>query len=217
MDANPDVLFCYSNFEALERDGRIVPGALESWYRHPYLAAGRGYQTWLAAIGEGRPFSAFGPLPEGQDDCPVHIAGHYDCLLEWLPVWTSTFVARRAEAGDALRFAEGRFICEDWECFARVARIGPGAFLDCDTAQRRFDADNQLVPATDAVDQVEARLTMIESIWGADEAFMECNAEVYSAVRDELAERHVGALVTRGRLAEARAALHRLPPSKRRR
>ena len=215
LSSNPELLFCYSDFEAIGPDGDVMSGALKSWYRHPFLVAARGNAPWKAAIGSGRKFSDLGTLPDGRSDFQLHVADHFECLLEWLPIWTSTFVARRVESGDALRFGEERYICEDWECFAKVARLGPGAFLACDTAKRYFDADNQLVPSTDSVVQLETRLNLVEAIWGTDDEYLEHNAAQYETVRDELAERYVKSLLTRGLLADARNALPRLAPGKR--
>src|SRR5207245_579340 len=60
---------------------------------------------------------------------------------------------------------------EDWECFARLARAGPVAFLDCETAWNHGHLDRRLTDA-DTLAQARARLTMIRRVWAADAAFL---------------------------------------------
>ena len=43
-------------------------------------------------------------------------------------------MVNREVAGDALWFAEDLITYEDLECHARLARVGPAAYLDCETA-----------------------------------------------------------------------------------
>ena len=49
-------------------------------------------------------------------------------------VATFTWVVRKDLAGDAIHFSPDLPTCDDWECFGRVARCGPAAYLDTETA-----------------------------------------------------------------------------------
>ena len=67
-------------------------------------------------------------------DFPVHIGDLYGEVLGAHFVPTFTLMVNREVAGDALWFAEDLITYEDLECHARLARVGPAAYLDCETA-----------------------------------------------------------------------------------
>ena len=73
-------------------------------------------------------------LPAGREDFSVYVGDMYKPLFDSPFIATFTLVVRREQAGDEFRFAEDVGTYEDLECFARLARIGKAAYLDCETA-----------------------------------------------------------------------------------
>src|SRR5439155_27301830 len=123
LGARPDVLFCFSDFGHRRASGKERRHGLASWHADP-----RG---WDEILGPGVPYSTIAPLPAGRDDFRVHVGDAYESELHWNIICTITVAVRRVEAGPALRFAEDLPTYEDWECFARLARAGRAAYLDC--------------------------------------------------------------------------------------
>src|SRR5439155_3736294 len=137
-------------------------------------------------LGPGTPFSTIGPLPAGRDDFPVHVGDLYPAMLNTCYVATFTVMVRR-DAGAALRFAEDLPLYEDWECFARLARAGRGAYLACETARNHGHRGPRLITANPLV-AAAARITLLQRLWGADVAFQAIAAAQY---RQALAEQHL--------------------------
>jgi glycosyltransferase involved in cell wall biosynthesis len=106
------------------------------------------------------------------------------------------------------RFAEDLPLYEDWECFARLARAGRGAYLACETAWNHGHAGPRLTGA-DALTTTSTRIAMLNRIWGADAPFLATAGEQYRRV---LARQHLlraRALIKAGRTSEARQELQR--------
>ena len=190
----PDVRFCFSDFavrDAASEHRRY----LVNWHRDA--------RPWAEILGPGTPFSALARLPSGRSDFTVHRGDLYPALLRACYVSTITVMVRR-DAGPALRFAEDLPLYEDWECFARLARAGPVAFLDCETAWNHGHLDRRLTDA-DTLAQARARLTMIRRVWAADAAFLAAaGGEVRRTLRVEQRRRARGVL-RRGLTAVERA------------
>ena len=157
-------------------------------------------RSWGEILGPGTPFSTIGPLPAGRDDFPVHVGDLYPAMLNTCYVATFTVMVRR-DAGAALRFAEDLPLYEDWECFARLARAGRGAYLACETAWNHGHAGPRLIGA-DALTAASTCIAMLSRIWGADAPFLATSGEQYRRV---LARQHLlraRALIQAGRTSE---------------
>jgi glycosyltransferase involved in cell wall biosynthesis len=197
LACRPDVLFCFSDFGGRFDTGGERHGELARWHRDP-----RG---WDAILGPGTPFSALAPLPPGRADFLVHVGNIYLAEMERSYIATSTVVVRRA-AGDALRFAEDLPLAEDWECFARLARVGAAAYLDCETSWHWRHRNPRLTNASPLVYATAFR-TVLERNWGQDEGFLAAHGDRYARA---LAVHHRNVarwLVQEGRAREARAEL----------
>jgi glycosyltransferase involved in cell wall biosynthesis len=163
MARRPDVVCCFSDF-AIGGAGRADRHRrLATWRDDP-----RGFDEIL---GPGRAYSTIAPLPPGRDDFPVHIGDLHPELLEHDLVPTFTLVVNRAAAGDALRFAEDLPTYEDLECHIRLARVGPVAYLDCETARQRSHGGPRL-SSVDWDTWTGARVTIIERTYRAESAVM---------------------------------------------
>jgi glycosyltransferase involved in cell wall biosynthesis len=161
--ARRDVLFCFTDF-GTRRAGRADQSRrLVQWRRDP-----RG---WHEILGAGLPYATIADLPPGRDDFAVHIGDLYPELVRNDLVPTSTLVVDRAAAGAALRFAEDLPTYEDLECHIRLARAGPAAYLDCDTAWQWGHTGPRL-STVDRGTWAATRLAILERTYGRDADFM---------------------------------------------
>lgn len=195
MEAQKDVLFCFSDFAVRDWHGREFRRYLANWHQDQ--------RSWDEILGPGTLYSSLAALPENRGDFSVYTGDLYDRELTANYVFTSTLVVRRQEAGDALHFAEDVPTHEDWECFGRLARVGPAAYMDCETTWQITPKGPRL---TDANVQFSAfaRIVIIERVWGKDDAFLEQNRELYQRTLDAVRLRHVKDLLSSGQTREAR-------------
>ena len=197
MARRPDVLYCFSDFATRDADGREHRFHLSRWQG---VASG-----WEERLGPAVAFSSLGPLPPGRQDLAVRVGDLYPAMMQACYVSTITVMARR-DAGEALHFAEDLPLYEDWECFARLARAGRGAYLACETARNHGHRGPRLITANPLV-AAAARITLLQRLWGADVAFQAIAAAQY---RQALAEQHLvraRAFIGRGQTGQARDEL----------
>ena len=113
---------------------------------------------------------------------------------------------RRGTANDPLEFVEDLPFCEDWEYFARLAKAGPVAFLDTETATQNGHGGPRLTK-TDPYVIAGARIRMIERLWGADAAFLAQHRDAYDATISRLRIVRAKRCLKRGDAKAARAEL----------
>jgi glycosyltransferase involved in cell wall biosynthesis len=202
MARRPDVLFTFTNFEVEFRDGSVRSRYLELWHRD--------HATWEEAFGPGVGYSSVAPLPQGIPEFPVYEGDLYPLQLTGFYVLTDTLVARRKDAGDALRFAEDLRTYEDLECFYRLSRRGKAAFLDVETV-RQLDHPNDRLSQLASIDKIDARLTLMRRFWGADAAFLEKHSGAYRRSHEDLLLQKAGLLLSQGQNRLARSALAEVP------
>jgi glycosyltransferase involved in cell wall biosynthesis len=201
MSARPDVLFCFSDFSM--RDAAGVE-------HHQYLRKWPGVTGAVGdLVGPGLPYSSIAQLPGGRTDFLVHIGELYLPLLESCLVATQSAMVRRVEAGAALRFGESVRLCEEWWCFAALARKGRAAFMDCETFRNIGHTGDRITATETEHRMLSDRLTMTTSLWGLDHEFLRDHRSRYEAVVRSLYLRRARWLLSRGRTPEARADLQR--------
>ena len=198
FEARPDVLFCFSDFAVRNADGPEERRYLIRWHHDP--------RPWDEILAPGVPYSSLAPLPAGVGDFRVHIGDLARRLMQADYVMTITTMVRRVESGAALRFAEDVPLFEDTECFGRLAAIGKAAYLDVETAWNHGHAGPRLTDL-DTASSTLARLTVLERVWGGDEAFLAQHGDAYRERRAHLYRVRARQLLARGRTREARAAL----------
>jgi glycosyltransferase involved in cell wall biosynthesis len=201
MANRPDILYCFTNFQVADTRGRILHHYLDCWPRE--------HHTWEEALGPARRFSALAPLPAGVDDFSVFAGDLYRWQLTGFYVLTDTLVARRAQAGEALRFAEDVPTFEDLECFCRLAQRGKAAYLDIETACQR-DHDTGRLSQAHALVKLDARIRLVDRIWGKDTVFLDQHDDLYRRTLQQLEEQRIKILLVCGKNRQARAALARL-------
>jgi hypothetical protein len=197
-EARPDVLFSFTNFGVRLEDGTEVRRYLRRWQEVP--------RPWTEVLGPATPYSALAALTPGRPDFGVHVGDLFRAEMDENYVATFTMMARKDLAKGALRFAPDLRVVDDWECFARLARAGPAAYLDTETAWQHGHPGPRLTRTSPYVVAGE-RLLLLERIWGADPAFMARHGERLRAKVEELHVRRARWLLRRGRPDEARAEL----------
>jgi hypothetical protein len=197
MAARPDVLFCFSDFAVRDRENVEHRRYLPNWHHDE--------RPWEQILGSSFPFSSVAEIP-GDRDFRVYAGNLYLAELKANYVFTSTLVARREAAGEALRFAEDLPTYEDWVCFGRLARAGTAAYLDCETAWQHGHAGPRLT-GTDALRTASARLGVLAAVWGNDRQFLERHGTEYESVLAGCRTARAKALIGEGRTAEARREL----------
>ena len=198
MERRPDILFSYTNFEVEFRDGTVMPRYLDRWHRE--------HGSWEDAFGSASMYSAIAELPEGVRDFPVYEGNLYALQLTGFYVLTDTLVARRHEAGDALRFAEDLKTYEDLECFYRLSRRGRAALLDVETVRQR-DHPNDRLSQRSALEKIDARIVLVRRFWGTDTDFLRENSAMYRHSLDQLLIQKAGLLLAQGQNRTARTVL----------
>lgn len=201
MAVRPDILYCFSDFSMRDAAG------IE---HHRYLRQWPGVSTNVGELlGPGVPYSTLAPLPIGSSDFLVHIGDPYVPLLESCLVATQSAMVRRIDAGADFRFGENVRLCEDWWCFAALARKGRAAYMDCETFRNIGHAGDRITTAETELRFLSDRLTMTTALWGADDRFLQEHGAHYERVLRSLYLRRARWLLSRGRTREARADLRR--------
>lgn len=198
MRGRPDVLFCFTDFAVRTRTGAEIRRYLGRWHGDP--------RSWDEILGPGFAFSTLGALPPGRPDFGVHVGDLYRAAMAGDYVCTCTVVVRREGAGPALRFAEDLEKYEDWECFARLARAGTAAYLDCETFWNYGHEGPRLTQA-DELYAATARLTVLERVWGSDPDFLAGHGALYGEALASRRRARAKALLALGRTREAKEQL----------
>ncbi|HEX8108831.1 MAG TPA: glycosyltransferase family 2 protein [Kofleriaceae bacterium] len=192
LDAHPDVLFCFSDFQVVTGDGEVQHRFLRHW-RH-----------------DARSFrDMFGP-PERIAGCDVYVGDLYVWQLTGLYVLANTLVVRRAAAGDALHFAEDLQTYEDVECFIRLSRQGKAAYFDLETAQQTDRAAGRLSQLS-LITKLRCHLAILERQYGRDAEFLATHRLVYERTIRQMQAQLLRLQILRGDLAGARHTLAALP------
>jgi glycosyltransferase involved in cell wall biosynthesis len=192
MEARPDVVFCFSDFQVVTADGAVHHGFIQQWPHDP------------------RPFREMFGAPQRFAGSDVYVGELYTWQLTGLYVLTNTLMVRRALAGDALRFAEDLATYEDVECFIRLARRGSAAYFDVETAQQTDRATGRLSGLSQLV-KIRCHLEIIERVYGRDTEFLERHGERYRRTVARMRAQLLRLQISVGDFAAARATLASLP------
>ena len=195
MEARRDLVFSFTNFGQLFEDGHIELNWAKEWHCDE--------RSWDEILGPGRHFGEIAPSDGDVADVVVHIGSMYLRELHANYINVNTLLVRRSLAGDALHFGEKLPTYEDWECFARISRIGLCAYIEVNTALQRAHSGPRLTDA-DSIRTSSARLTVISRTWSADPEFaLEFGAEI-GAVKQQLHRNLAKVYIYQGKFDEAR-------------
>ena len=192
MAARPEVVFCFSDFQVVTADGAVEHGFLRRWPHDP--------RSFRDMFGAPQQFA-------GRD---AYVGDLHVWLLDGFYVLANTLVVRRAAAGDALRFSEDLETYEDVECFIRLSRRGPAAYLDVETAQQTDRATGRL---SDLPRQTRLRchLAILERTYGRDTAFLQRHGRHYRRTLRRMRAQLLRTQIAAGQFAAARSTLAGLP------
>ena len=203
MQAEPEILFCFSNHCFKNVNGQVRRFALEAWHDDR--------RSWEEILGPGKLISTVISLPESFSDFNYYIGDIYlSTLLYGNYLNVNTLMVWREQAGKELRFAEDVNIYEEWECLGRLARLGKCAYLDCETIRQISHAGPRLCSAG-GFDRTCGKITVMERLWGEDTSFLEKHGELYDRTRKQLLISKAGGLMSKGRNKEAREELKKIP------
>ena len=160
-------------------------------------------------LGPGVPFSSIAPLPEGMDDFMVHIGDLYGKQMERECVSVITLTYRRGSKHEAdLKYPEDLPTREDWEFVGKLARKGLAAYLDCETAIAYQHEGPELVKLDDLT-HLNARIKLVERVWGVDTEYLKDHREEYLRVDHVLHKSLVREFLLLGRTQEAREEIRK--------
>jgi hypothetical protein len=201
MNARPEVVFCFSDFAVRYRSGEIDRRYLFQWHRDS--------RPWEEILGQKLPLSALTGDSGSGAGVTVFVGNLYLSEMSANYVFTSTLMVRKDLAGPALRFSDDLPIYEDWECYGKLAGAGPAAYLDTETAWQVAHGGTRLTDSAIAV-SADARIKVLERVWGSDPSFLASNRAAYDALIREQRQAKVRSLLAQGRAPEAREELRRL-------
>lgn len=203
MDAYPDVVFCFSDLTSRHHDGTVFTNVLALWRNDASVGYGDARGSPDEVLGPGVRFSSIATLPEGRPDFEVHIGDIYATLMEVYCVWTCSIMVRKESAGASFRFPEDTNLFEEWECFAKLAKRGRAAYLDCELAVQNVHRGARLTDV-DVLQQATARIKLLHRIWGADEPFVRIHSSRFQSVLKAQHLRRARNLIKQGRMDEAK-------------
>jgi glycosyltransferase involved in cell wall biosynthesis len=205
MDKFPHLVFCFTNLLAKCANGEIVHNIIDFWRCDEKVGYRHAHTSLAELLGTGLTFSSIAPLPPGRADFDVHTGGLYASLMESYSAWTCSIVVRRKLAGNSFYFTNER-LCEDWECFARLAKAGTAAYLNCEAAAQHVHTDARLTDASD-IEHATARIKLLTQVWGRDERFLERYSHRYQGVLKAQHLRRAKHLLNDGRVVDAKEDL----------
>jgi len=205
MQRRPELVYCFSEFEFKYEEGHVAHNHLKYWHNDP--------RPWSEILAPGAAYSSLAGLPEGITDFNVYIGDMYLPTMLRSYVFTSTVIVRKQAAGVEFRFAEDIPTYEDRECFGRISRMGPAAFMNCETARQRGHGGPRLTDAN-TVACARAELTIVLRVWGSNEAFMVRHANPYRQHVDNCRRVIARGLILDGQIEGARQMLAQMshPP-----
>lgn len=189
MAARPDVLFCFSDFQVLTRDG-VEHRYLQQWPHDP-----RSFRDMFGA-------------PERFAGCDVYVGDLYIWQLTGFYVLANTLVVRRARAGAALHFPEDLKTYEDVECFIQLSRAGKAAYLDLETAEQTDLASDRLSGLPSLI-KTYCYLEILQRTYGRDAEFLRSHRRLYRRTIGRVRARLLRSQIATGDLAAARTTVRR--------
>lgn len=205
MEKFPGVVFCFSNMLQRHQNG-ILHDLLSVFWTIPWVGCADSPAHLGEILGPGVPFSSIAGLPKGRADFNIYVGDMYPVEMERFCVFSQAVMVRKELAGALFRYPEDVRLMEDWVCFARLAKIGPAAYLDCELAVQVIHAGSRLSEVDD-IKQMTTRITLLQSIWGADEWFLRAHSARYQNLLKALYLKRARFMIREGQLNEAKEDL----------
>ena len=201
LQARPDVLFCFTDLSCKYSSGMERNRFLSYLNKDPSIAE--------HILGPGVPYSSIAPLPEGCNDFMVHIGDLYGKQMERELVSVITLIYRRgAKHEEDAKYPEDLPTREDWEFVGKLARKGLAAYLDCETSIAHRHEGPELTKL-DHVTFLNARIKLLERVWGRDTEYLKDHREEYQRVNHQVRQTLIRELLRLGRPQEARKEIRK--------
>lgn len=206
METFPEVVFCFSNLLARQPNGRLSHDILSVWRADPRVGSADAPTHLGEILGPGVPFSSFAGLPKGRADFNIHIGDMYPALMQVFYASNITVMVRKELAGASYHYDKDLRTMDDTECFSRLAKMGPAAYLDCELAVQVVHAGPRLTDAPE-IEHLTTRIALLQRIWGADERFLRAHSARYQNLLKAQYLRRAKLLIGKGQLNEAKKDL----------
>jgi len=208
LQARPDVLFCFSDWRHVDSEETH----LVSHFISDFIDLDKDKSLGEYMLGPGVPFSSIAPLPEVMDDFMVHIGDLYGKEMERELVSVITLMYRRgSKQRGYVKFPEDLPTREEWEFVGKLARKGLAAYLDSSTAIAHRHEGPALIKLDhlDHIAFLNARIKVLERVWGADTQYLKDHREQYLMVNHEVHKRLIREFLRLGRTEEAREEIQK--------
>ncbi|MGD9202148.1 MAG: glycosyltransferase family 2 protein [Chitinispirillia bacterium] len=192
----PDLFYAFSNMSITRNNGQIVTSYLYQWHRDK--------RSWDEILGKGEYYSSLIPLPEKINDFKVYIGDLYLSLARAPYIFSSTLVVRNQGAGEKWFFDEDIRIYEDWGCYGRIAAMGLGAYMDIDLSWQHDHKDNRLTSCMDTPVKYDARMKVLDRVWGQNQQFLQKHQTYYSNIVKTVQIISLIESIKEGKIKEAR-------------
>lgn len=207
MDAFPELVFSFGNmFSSFIDRGDVQHDLIRTDWRHHFRIGSERAPELKEVLGSAIRYSSIGRLPERRADFDVHIGDLYPAAMYASYVHGDAIMVRASRAGAAFEFRDEFRVMEDYECFARLSRLGPVAYLDCEVADLRVHGGQRNTDMASA-DQLTYRIRILQGIWGTDESFLAKHGAEYHALLASKANLKARMLIGSGRMRDARQHL----------
>ncbi len=203
MSRYPQAVYSFCNLYSQRLDGTRLHDLVSDWRTTPWVGSESAPLHLKGLLGPGRPYSSIAKLPPGQADFDVYVGHLYAGLMQVHYVTSGGIVVRRSIAGDQFHFPTDRKVMEDWDCYARLAKLAPVAYLDTELAVMHVHGGPRMTDARE-VEQIDVRLAILQRIWGADADFVAGHLSSYEALLRSMRTHRARYLVRDGRLQEVR-------------
>ena len=194
LAAQPDVLFCFTNLRFRWSSGREQENVMSLFYGQDI-----DHDKFLGPpvpLASGR-IDAGIPMPD------LHLGDLYPLQMKRECASVVTLVYRKDRVGDSVLFPKDLATSEDWEFVGRLARCGLAAYLNTETVVAH-QHEGARITKVDQLTAINARITLLKRVWGADTAFLQQHQQDYQATLDNLLWRRVKQHMDLGDARQAR-------------
>lgn len=173
LDRFPQVVYAFTSYRVELPDGTFGRGRITR--KAPQLL------RWAEEEAERHWYSSFAQVPVEYEDFPVSVGHDYALQMRVDYVGPPFMMVRRSQTG-GIRFPTDIWRYEDWEYSARLARLGPVAFLDTDPYLYWIPPDpEKRLMNHDVFEMAGHRLTVLRRVWGRDPEFLKEHRATYEA------------------------------------
>jgi glycosyltransferase involved in cell wall biosynthesis len=178
MEKLTDVGFLFSDFCILKDAGKDIHYGLRTWHKQ--------IKPWNEIFSKSTRYSSLNTkmaIPE--NDFDIFLGNLYYPLMFDPYVWPSGAVVRHECIDDTMKFAEGVFLYEDWEFFAKLSSKYNAVFMDIETFYNRGHSYDVRLTQCSKIKKAENRLRLIERVWKQDVSFSKKFANEIAGIEGE--------------------------------